>query len=781
MNNTKTSFSSLIEKLDLFGISYNFQLDNQEKYKTLKGGLISIMFYLITLILFIGFGQNLYERKNPKVSLSSMIGDYERTSINNKNFTLAFRIENYDGLQLNNNSIAFSEVVFRHYEMGADGQMTLQNKVKNQSLTYRKCSEMEDTPEKERRYNISLQTWNCINFNNFTFGGFWDGKFIYSITISTKPCTTKSLSSNLNDEKDLKCVQFDQLRKEFLGANIWYSYLFMESSPVMDNFEKPIQTYFKNNYEFLNLKLHKRTIQTFKTVLMDNDVGWLFMDVEKIKYISNDNIQKDIGLREEEDDENLYTHMVYLGNKRDNYNRSYLKVQELLANVGGFSKLLLTIMQVVFFLISDRAKNLLILERLNYVRNEINDVDYFENKNNVSKNEPDNKNHPLNQIDGKENIFSTKINADKTRNKERTLSKHKKDSSETKTCKTEMSKKNRFHKVNTNDPYLNQNKNNNSCNNCIDDFRIKKDVLKTNTSKMEIIEVPENSNKDDYKNNNNDDENINQEINTLNDNNEKVRSSSKSVKLDNPLHSNLKEEISLERENLDANNIEQQQVQRTYKLQDENKEINLNSGRRSIINENNHEKSFINLSVVRLIAKEISSLCCGGKRPRRKGKLDETIRSNIKSLEDPKIISNQNAISKNPHGEISEFKIFNEREKGYYLNLNESNKNLKDYQVKNSHEYNSSDSNEEFIYDNYFIYEMNINKMFDVFSYLNIVKDMKNLKAILLGNRGKLFDLIKPNLEINPNDFKVKAADDDFSNNIFENLKKILKEQALSR
>jgi len=171
---------------------------------------------------------------------------------------------------------------------------------------------MEDTPEKERRYNNSLNAWNCINFNNFTFGGFWDAKFVYMVTISTKPCTSKSLSSNLNDEKDLKCVLLDQLRKEFLGANLWYSYLFMESSPVMDSFERPIQTYFKNNYEFLNLKLHKRALQTFKTVSMDNDVGWLFTDIEKIKYISNDNIQKDIGLREEEDDENV-TRITFIG------------------------------------------------------------------------------------------------------------------------------------------------------------------------------------------------------------------------------------------------------------------------------------------------------------------------------------------------------------------------------------------------------------------------------------------------------------------------------------
>ncbi len=128
----------------------------------------------------------------------------------------------------------------------------------------------------------------------------------------------------------------------------------------MDNYEKPIQNYLKNNYEFLNMKLHKRTIQTFKTVSMDNDRGWLFENIQELSFISNDNIMHDVGLNEAGDDEILYTHNIYLGKKRDNYSRSYLKVQELFASVGGFANLFLTIMNICNFFLSSYAKNLLI-------------------------------------------------------------------------------------------------------------------------------------------------------------------------------------------------------------------------------------------------------------------------------------------------------------------------------------------------------------------------------------------------------------------------------------
>jgi hypothetical protein len=87
---------------------------------------------------------------------------------------------------------------------------------------------------------------------------------------------------------------------------------------------------------------------------------------------------------------------------------------------------------------------------------------------------------------------------------------------------------------------------------------------------------------------------------------------------------------------------------------------------------------------------------------------------------------------------------------------------------------------------------MNINKNFDVFNYLNVIRDMKNLKAILLQKNEKLLDLIKPKLEYkakelvfydfpylneNPNALSKIENNDKNSNFIFDNLMRILKEQ----
>jgi len=384
MNKQNTIFSSLIKKLDLFGISYNFQFDSQEKYKTFTGGVISILFYLITVVLFVGFGRNMYNRKNPKVSFSSDITNYEKTLIANKNFTLAFRVEDILGIQITNSSILFQQVSFFHQEIKENGEWSLVSFDDNQTLLYSKCSEMADTPDKERSYNFSLDAWYCVNFDNRTLGGNWDGNFLYAFEIQTRLCTSKTNKNNtqsnnhrsLNEEhgasaSGFECLEPSELRKKFRndiygGPNLFFSYLFMESSPVMDNFEKPIKSYLVNNYEYLNMKLLKNSAQIFKTVTIDNDKGWLFEEVENTNYVSNDYIIKDFSPKEEDDDNLLYSHTIYLGKKRDIYTRSYLKVQELFANVGGFAKLLLMIINFAGFFLNDIAKSLLVLERFEF-------------------------------------------------------------------------------------------------------------------------------------------------------------------------------------------------------------------------------------------------------------------------------------------------------------------------------------------------------------------------------------------------------------------------------
>lgn len=58
-------------KLDLFGHDYNFESEGSSKFSTIEGALFSLIaITTITVISFI-FGQELYKRKSPNVSMSN--------------------------------------------------------------------------------------------------------------------------------------------------------------------------------------------------------------------------------------------------------------------------------------------------------------------------------------------------------------------------------------------------------------------------------------------------------------------------------------------------------------------------------------------------------------------------------------------------------------------------------------------------------------------------------------------------------------------------------------
>jgi len=265
---------------------------------------------------------------------------------------------------------------------------------------------MDNYKEKEQIFNISLSSWYCVNFNNLTLGGNWDGSFVNGIIINTRTCTDKRY-------KDLQCLDQDSIRKEFkkginTGGNYFYSFLYLESLPVMDNFEYPIQSYLIDKYEMLDLNILKRSVQIFKRITNDSDVGWVFSHRKESTYYSNDIIKQDFSLKDEIKEDLLYTHFIYLGRKEDIFSRSYSKLQEVLANVGGFAKILLIILNFFYYYIENVSKNLLLLEKFEFCKeNEVNE-EKFQHKNIIKT----------------DNLFENKFNQMNISNQDKKLNKY---------------------------------------------------------------------------------------------------------------------------------------------------------------------------------------------------------------------------------------------------------------------------------------------------------------------------------------------------------------------
>lgn len=82
-----------IISIDIFGKSINLKMEGREEYKTLVGGLLTILMMILMVVVTVFFGLDLIERKNPSYYFQILQGEgYPISIINNTNFFIAGRV-----------------------------------------------------------------------------------------------------------------------------------------------------------------------------------------------------------------------------------------------------------------------------------------------------------------------------------------------------------------------------------------------------------------------------------------------------------------------------------------------------------------------------------------------------------------------------------------------------------------------------------------------------------------------------------------------------------------
>jgi hypothetical protein len=235
---------SYFKKLDVLGTEYSFLIDGKRNYKTAMGAFLTLFYIFFVVALFFAFGVDLYQRKNPKVSLNSQNFPYEPIKLSNKNFTYAYRVDDIDGIMQTDESIIQSKVHYFSYEnINGSWVATFES-----SRAPQRCHDFPEYLEKENKYNISLQSWFCVDFDNYTWGGDWDANFLNYFEITVNQC--------MNSSSDITCASQETINKQFYsdisGGNLFFSDLSLYVEPAINNYNKPISTTLVSRYQMLS-------------------------------------------------------------------------------------------------------------------------------------------------------------------------------------------------------------------------------------------------------------------------------------------------------------------------------------------------------------------------------------------------------------------------------------------------------------------------------------------------------------------------------------------------
>lgn len=320
-----------LQKTDILGNHLTFEKEFSTTFKSLLGGFLSILLIVSSLILTLMFGNEVYERKAPVVfSLEEKI---EESRLYLKDMPMLFSFNLQTGAPLKDPDKYFAFKVKR-FSFSATLDITYE-----ESLTLKLCDykdfDMHQSFIKKFTDNVFTQFF-CLTHNqdSYVFNSFAN-PFSAFYKIEFYKCD----QSVTNCPPDLESIM----------QEVYILTTFMNTYVDSSNFTDPIQYYEYTYAQQLSDSFMKRLYLSFTYDVYDSDNGWLLTDVKEYGFVSLSQSHLDINPIDGID----YKNMMYVvsfdsPNIRRVIKRSYLKLQELIAKVGGLVKGLTIALQLMF-------------------------------------------------------------------------------------------------------------------------------------------------------------------------------------------------------------------------------------------------------------------------------------------------------------------------------------------------------------------------------------------------------------------------------------------------
>ena len=136
------------------------------------------------------------------------------------------------------------------------------------------------------------------------------------------------------------------------------------------NYTNPIQVSYVNYFQLLSSNLYKKNRYFFEQSELSSDKGWIFQDLDTYSLITYDNSNNDIDYKSHEDlkipliSSSIYATTIYLMKNHNKYNLSYMKVQDLAAQVGGFMKIVMVFCYVINYHLNEFSRDVDVMNKL---------------------------------------------------------------------------------------------------------------------------------------------------------------------------------------------------------------------------------------------------------------------------------------------------------------------------------------------------------------------------------------------------------------------------------
>ena len=343
-----SKFLNAFKAMDVYGSKINFSIQNSGSIKTFAGGVMSFLTLLFIIFTFFAFGQDFYHMKNPRVLIQHKKHSYEE-------------LDSLNNATLQNKTI----IVMVEKELDAitdwivDGNVpyTLQQEKVNYIM---KPCDLDFVTREFYRGNktyalddISKRyTYLCYDQSSMRFGLTDSGEGRGSHLVNPLSIWTWKCGDSAFDLKTKDCpVNYDPSKfVKKTEVQVWgYEMLY---DP--DNISSPFSD---SLYRFSQIQLTKTGMYYIDIDIMkheNHDNKGFFMDTDAVttSFVVDKTLTRFIPLQIPQD---FFDITLYIGFSKNyyRYQRTYMKIQDLLAQVGGVIKFIFTMFQVISYFFNE--------------------------------------------------------------------------------------------------------------------------------------------------------------------------------------------------------------------------------------------------------------------------------------------------------------------------------------------------------------------------------------------------------------------------------------------
>jgi hypothetical protein len=320
-------------------------------YRSKFTGLLSILIAIISLVSAGYFGSELIIKSTPIViETSSNFEDFGPYPISNKGIFFMLGMEYQNGTYYTDPTIFEVKATYLIVENVKDetGNINLDFKVKQVEVDI--CTKYYNQSDiLEKNLILPIASLYCVKPDQAVIQGYWGTSGIYSnIRISFTKCINKTENNN-------HCKPQDIIDATIQNGFISVDYTMFQ--PNQKNITHPLERVFYDNYNLLNANASLQYAVDLKTQQFKSDDGLVFPEVNIYEGFTHELKIFNSFIR----DENIFLIEFHGSHEGKFFLRSYIKLQTVITQIGGFVKFIMLLGSVISTLFS---KNLFYIHYL---------------------------------------------------------------------------------------------------------------------------------------------------------------------------------------------------------------------------------------------------------------------------------------------------------------------------------------------------------------------------------------------------------------------------------